>query len=79
MYANSSTWDGLKPVMFTKDIPKNSGKNILLVTWTVFPRLHKVNVFPPQRPYYTPANEVAGVYSDPYVRTFVRPSQSLLL
>ena len=27
---------------------------------------------------YPPANEVAGVYSDPYVRPFVRPSQSLI-
>ena len=26
----------------------------------------------------TPANEVAGVYSDPYVRPFLRPSQSLI-
>ena len=30
---------------------------------------------PPQTKFlYTPANEVAGVYSDPYVRSFVRPS-----
>ena len=32
--------------------------------------------------YYTPPNEVAGVYSDPYIRLFVRssvrPSQSLI-
>ena len=28
--------------------------------------------------YYTPANKVWGVYSDPYVRPFVRPSQSLI-
>ena len=29
---------------------------------------------PPQTKFlYTPANEVAGVYSDPYVRSFVRP------
>ena len=37
--------------MFTRDSPKNSGKNILLATLIVFPRLYKVDVFPPQGPY----------------------------
>ena len=46
---------------------------ILVITWTVYNVI--LLIIPP-------ANEVAGVYSDPYVRpfvrSFVRPSQSLL-
>ena len=51
IYAISSTRDMPKPVMFTRDRPKNSENNILLATWIVFPRLNKVDVFPPQGPY----------------------------
>ena len=46
---------------------------VLVITWMVY------NVILLIKP---PANEVAGVYSDPYVRpfvgSFVRPSQSLI-